>query len=194
MSGVETLAAATTATAMPASVAAVPAAAGIYTAFDGAALAALTTGATGGGFSLGTTLLMGATALDVLGSISDAESQAKAMEYNAKIIEQNARINEENARRQGRSRLSAINAAYGKSGVQMQGTPIEVLSGQAGEIELEALASRYQGAMEASAKRYQASQTRTGGYWGAAGSLLKGATKGYYMANGTRGVGASLLS
>lgn len=188
MSGVETLAAATTATAMPASVAAVPAAAGIFAGYGGTALAA------GSGFSLGTTLLMGSTALDVLGSISDAESQAKAMEYNAKIIEQNARINEENARRQGRSRLSAINAAYGKSGVQMQGTPIEVLSGQAGEIELEALASRYQGAMEASAKRYQASQTRTGGYWGAAGSLLKGATKGYYMANGTRGVGTSLLS
>ena len=130
-------------------------------------------------WTLGNSLLVASTAFDALGSIAQGESQAKAAEANAEAIRRNAAFNEQQQRRQGQARLSAINTAYGKSGVQMEGTPIEVLSQQAGEIELDALATRWMGENESIAKKYEASKYRTSGYIGAGSSLLAGGAKIY---------------
>lgn len=157
--------------AMPASVAAVPAAAGIFSAYGGTAIAS--------GLTFGEGVLIGSTVLDAFGGLAEASNKSAMSKAQAQLAEQNAARNEAAARRETARRLGAMKAAFGKSGVQMAGTPVEVLSETASEGELDALTERWSGQSEASILRRRADDEYTSGLIGAGTSLLSGGSKIY---------------
>ena len=124
-------------------------------------------------------LMIGSTALDVVGEISRSSQEAKNARTQAKIAEMNAARNEAAARRDTIRKLGAMRAAYGKSGVQLSGTPVEVLADTAAEGELDALTERWSGQSESAMLRRRASDTEASGLFGAGTSLLAGGAKVY---------------
>lgn len=98
-----------------------------------------------------------------------AQAQAEAASYqqqvekrNALIAEQNrrtvldnTRIDVEDLRRKNKRQLSAISAAYGNSGVEMAGSPLDALNDAATELELDVARLDYQGQADARALKIQ---------------------------------------
>ena len=138
-------------------------------------------------------------AVTAVGSYSSAQASKKAADRNADIMEQNA-IAEQNKSNYDAARhresiqklLSAQRALWGKSGVDMEGTPLLTLEDTAGQGELDALAIRYGGDIAAARQRSGASLSRmegknaqTAGYFTAGSSLLSGAASagGYATKN-----------
>lgn len=94
-----------------------------------------------------------------MGAIQSANAQAAAADYNAQIQERNMVIADQNRkqavttadidadekRRENRKTLAAMRAAYGSSGVELAGSPLEVLSDAATELELGASRTAYEG-------------------------------------------------
>lgn len=81
-----------------------------------------------------------------------------------------------------------MRAAYGASGVSLEGSPLDVLENSAAEAELDALTIRYKGKVgamgsesEAATQRARASNAKTEGYYNAGTALLGGANKYYGM-------------
>ena len=128
------------------------------------------------------------TAVQAIGQFSQARSQASALEYNASIDEANATQarmqaaeEETRTRRDNMLRLGANAARRGASGVAYEGSPVDVQADAAAEGELRALDARYGGLMEsryyqtrAEQTRREAKATRTGGAFGALGTLVGG--------------------
>lgn len=129
------------------------------------------------------------------GQLKESEAQARASEYNANVAEMNAEqailISAQDERRQriiARKELGSIRAAYGASGVSMEGSPMDVLAESTANAELDALNIRYAGQAkaaglrdEASYERFRAKETRAAGVLGAAASLLSGGARAYSM-------------
>lgn len=96
-----------------------------------------------------------------------AEQQADAQEamydYNRQVAERNekiarqdriqairtAQIEAEDKRRENRRKLSSIRAAYGSSGLELSGTPLEVLSDSSIEMALDERRVEYEGEVRA---------------------------------------------
>lgn len=136
-------------------------------------------------------LAAGAAGVSAIGSIHQGQSQAAAARFNAQVSEQNAQIvrqqaaeEESRARREGRRLLGRQRAAIGASGIQVEGSPLDVLADTAAELELDALTVRHRGLLEAlgltqqaSLDRARARSARTAGFIGAGASLLSGAAE-----------------
>lgn len=134
-------------------------------------------------------LLMGlGIGMQAFGQIQQAQAARAAAEYNAAIAERNAvmsqqqaAVEEQKQRNLSYKRLSAVRAGYGAAGVQIEGSPLDVLEESAASAELDALTIRHGGEVRATAFRQEAalermrgrSETRAG-YLGAAGTLLTG--------------------
>lgn len=124
---------------------------------------------------------------EVEGSIQDYK--AKIADQNAGLAIQQAAENERKARAEGAQSLGAGRAAYGASGVTMEGSPTEVLAQGAAQSELNALTIRHAGQVqavgyrnEANLARYEGNAARTTGYVaGAADLLAGGATAASYL-------------
>ena len=142
------------------------------------------------------------TAIAAYGAVSAAQAQAQsyksqqnAANYNATVNKQNAdaamaaaSANELAQRRENDQRMGMERARVAKSGGGFVGTNVGVLAQSGANLELSALNTRYQGAMqgrgllaEANLQQYQgivagnnASAARTAGYVGAASSALSG--------------------
>jgi hypothetical protein len=140
--------------------------------------------------------------IGALGAIQAANAQAAAGEYNARIQERDALIADQNRkvaietaeiasedkRRDNRRVLAAMRAAYGTSGLEMAGSPLDVLEDTAVEQELDVQRIRFEGRARsregaiqmlglregANLSRMEASAARTAGYIGAAGQLVGG--------------------
>lgn len=178
---------------------------------------------TGGVFSLGTTLATAGTGLSVLGSIGSGIAQSNAAEYNAKIAEQNAALATADAERQAyyikknsedeaaqlrakNQRAQASRAAIiGASGLDMQGSPLQVMEGAdyLGELDVQKILAGGQVAADnallrgsrASAAQFaqaeldysRAGSSLVGGYLGAGSTLLTYGAKrsgyGYSMSD-----------
>jgi len=121
------------------------------------------------------------------------KAQARAADYNRQVAEANARAVEESGRfweeqqreKQLKLRGSQV-AAYGKAGVVMEGTPLEVLAETAAEQEQDILAGRYNFATEAARWRSQA------GFYGFESSRQR-ALSDYPIGRGIMGAGTALL-
>jgi hypothetical protein len=150
-------------------------------------------------------------AMAAYGSISSAQaqaasykSQAKAEAYNVQAENQNAAAaqqaasaNELATRRTNDQRMGNIRAAVGEYGGGFTGTNRALLDQDASNMELDALNTRYRGAMEAhgmlsqaNLDQYQssvagmnASSSMRAGYVGAAASALGTASNYYTMRN-----------
>lgn len=138
-----------------------------------------------------TLAIAGSAVLNAVGTFQQGRARADASEFNAQIAEQNAALarqqgaeNADRTRREGRRRAGAIRAAFGASGVSLEGSPIDVLTDQAVENELDALTAENQGLLQstafqntASLDRANARNSRTGAIIGAGASLLSGASQ-----------------
>ena len=141
----------------------------------------------------------------VLGTVASSKSQqaeansmAAISDYNAKVAEQSAdmaiaqsrfnagQIASENARVKARQR-----AAYGASGVTPEGTPLLVESDAAAQDEIDQLAARYEGDVEATRQksaaqgyRYQGQVQRLIGKNKSRETLISGLGKAVSMGGG----------
>lgn len=134
-------------------------------------------------------LIAGGAVLAGAGAIYGGYKQKQALEYNAKLAEQSAEqakvkaAYDEAAHRENVAKfISSQRAEYGKSGVEMSGSPLLVIKDTIAKSELDALAIRYGGEIEArqlrskgAGLRAEGQTARTAGYLGAGSSLLTGA-------------------
>lgn len=132
-------------------------------------------------------------ATKAFGDVYEAQAAGAAADYNAQVAEQNAQLvrqqaNEE-ARRAGVVAIKQIGQAranVGASGVQMDGSALDVLRQSAANAELDVLTIQHQGQVkeygyqaEAALDRQRASNSRTLGYFKAAGDLLSAGGQSY---------------
>jgi hypothetical protein len=80
------------------------------------------------------------------GQIQQGQNQSAMATYNAKLAERNAKIAKDNAEYEARQKrretarlIGKQRALYGKSGVTMEGSPLEVVQETAAQGEMDAL-------------------------------------------------------
>lgn len=143
--------------------------------------------------------------MGAVGAIQSANAQADAAEYQAQVDERNALIADQNRkhnlrtaeiaaedkRRQNRRVLASMRAAYGASGIELAGSPLDVLEDTALEQELDVERIRFEGRVKyregaiqmlglrenAALSRSSAKSAKRAGYIKAAGSVLSGVGK-----------------
>jgi len=134
-------------------------------------------------------VIAAAAVVSAAGAIYSGEQSRKASSQNADIQEQaaanaeaKAKYDEDRHRQSVEKLLSAQRALYGKSGLDMSGSPLLVMEDTAAQGELDALAIRYGGDVSAAQSRsaanlsrMQASSYQTSSYFQAGSSLLTGA-------------------
>lgn len=148
--------------------------------------------------------LMGvSTGVGMAGSLREGQSAQAAANYNAAVQEQQAQITEaqaaEEERRQramARKVIGQGRANVGASGIQMEGSPLDVLEESAANAELDSLTIRNQGQLKAWAYRAGANMERFKGEsamdaanFKATAYLLKGISSGVASSGGGGGGG-----
>lgn len=151
---------------------------------------------------LGALASLASGVVSAMGAMQQAEAQARSAEYNAKVQDRNAIIADQNRqhaiqtadvaaqdkRRENRRVLASVRAAYGTSGLEMAGSPLDVLEDTALEQELSASRIKYEGTVraregaiqmlgyneEATLQRMEAQSARAAGGVAAAGALFGG--------------------
>lgn len=148
--------------------------------------------------------------VSAMGAMQQAEAQRKSANYNIAVAERNQQIainqaaaDAGDAEMENRRQLGAIRAAYGASGLALEGTPLDVLEATAIEQQLNVEKIRYKGRIGALDEgdrieqfKLQRDAASAGAAFGVAGSLLKGlggaASSGYgFMRGGGGGVSLS---
>lgn len=154
--------------------------------------------------AIGAGTLMGAVSQLQAGFASE-----KANKYNAKVMEANAQAAERAAnykaqilQRQHRQLMGHQRAMYSKAGVDLgSGSPLDVLTEDAGLMAEDVFMTRYQGEVEATgfrnqarAYRQQGKNAKMGGIFGTIGTLVGGlgsmGSAYYAMGMGGSGAGA----
>lgn len=144
--------------------------------------------------------------ISAAGAASEAAAKEKAANYNIAIAERNRQIQVNQGasdigdlQLENRRQLGAIRAAYGASGLAMEGTPLDVLEATATEQQLNVEKIRYKsriGAMDESDKieqfKMQREAAKSAGNFGVAGALLKGFGGAASSFAGSFGGGSSL--
>lgn len=127
--------------------------------------------------------------LGMAGNIHQANMQAQANEYNAQMDDQQADLTlqqgEEDAFRERyavKKTLGSIRAAYGASGVRMDGTPQEYMDAQAAVGAKNIMSIKNQSIIKANALRTEASMLR-----GQKGDIMLGG----FLGAGAAGANAS---
>lgn len=133
---------------------------------------------------MGRVLLPLAIATQVTGSIfqaraaqEEASAVERASEINAQLARQQATREMAAIQRRGRRQLSSQRAAFGKSGLQLTGSPLERLAQNAAEIETEALNAALMGRQTAELERQRGKAAVDVGRARAGASLLSGAAR-----------------
>lgn len=151
--------------------------------------------AIGGLFSggLSTALTVGSTALGAVSAIGSAAAQANASRYNAAVQREQAKVETWNAEarateqaRRMRQRVAATRAATLQSGVELSGSPLDVIDAVEKQGTLEYLTAIYEGTTRSRGLRASAAlndvaadRATTAGYLNAGGTLLTGFSKLY---------------
>lgn len=113
-------------------------------------------------------------AISAIGAIQSANAQAAAAEYNAKIDQRNAAIADanrktiqqqtefdvEDKRRENARTLASIRAAYGTSGLDLAGSPLDVIEDTALELNTDLQRVDYEGRMKARDAAMQSQTSR----------------------------------
>jgi len=142
--------------------------------------------------------LVGA-AISAYGQIQQGRAARAAAEYQSKVAQNNAiaaqRKAAEDERRfrvQTSRQLGTMRAAYGASGVTLEGSPLDVIDDSTFTAELDALTIRGGGLQESNAflaesrlSRFQGRAAERGSRLSAAGTLLGGFAKAYGMRSDT---------
>lgn len=131
-------------------------------------------------------LMVAGTAMSVLGQLQQAQTARAVGRYNQQLSERNAAIARDQTaaeiirqQRTARRVQGAARAAYGASGVTMEGSPLDVLEDNATQAELDTLTLRYRGELraqgyeqEGAMARFRGDQQARAGRMAAAGTLL----------------------
>lgn len=155
--------------------------------------------------AIGASLISGV--VGAVGAKNQADAAAAASEYNAKVDERNRTIvlnqtsvEQDDKRRENRRNLASIRAAYGASGFEMAGSPLDLLEDTALEQELDVQRIGYDGQLKAIGLTESANRSRTeganakkAGKIGAATALIGGVTQAAQMYGSATKGGASLL-
>lgn len=140
--------------------------------------------------------------IGAVGAIAQGQAQKRAADYNAAIDERNAVIAGQNRKltietadiaardkeRENRRIIHSISAAYGSSGLELAGSPLDVLQDTAMEQAVDVQRIRYEGYVraregaiqilglheDATLKKMEGKAAQTAGYIGAAGSIFGG--------------------
>lgn len=140
-----------------------------------------------------------AAVVSAVGAVRSAQANSAAANFNAQVSERNAVVARQQAaadearqRSITQRRLGSIRAAYGASGVTMEGTPLDLLEDSAAQAELDALTIRYKGELaaigagdDATLQRARAKSAREEGTWRAASALTSAAGSYYGSQAGT---------
>lgn len=160
----------------------------------GAAVAGAGAGAAAaGGFSLGTALTIGSTALGVVGTMAQASAQKKAANYNAAVQEQQAIVEQQKGAARAteiaqrtKQKMAGVRAASIQSGLELSGSVADVLDTVQQQGVLDSLTASWDSNTRAAGLRSSAELERakgksamTAGYLGAGSSLLTGFSKLY---------------
>jgi hypothetical protein len=108
---------------------------------------------------LATAFSIGGAVLGAVGTYQSMQASAAAAEYSAKVAERDivvadqnrkaameqSRIAAEDKRRESRRIMASIRASYGASGVELAGSPLDVLTDTATEQETDARRIEYEG-------------------------------------------------
>jgi len=143
-------------------------------------------------------ITVASTAASAIGSAQEGEAKARASEYNQSIQNRQATAaiasageTERRVRVGGKKALGGIRAAVSASGINMEGSAMDVLEESATNVEMDALTAKHEGAMKAWSYRegaalsgMEASNARTAGGFNAASSVLGGASKLYGIYKG----------
>lgn len=128
-------------------------------------------------------LLLVATAVSAIGTLSAANDQSNMAQYQAAVAEDNAKVKAQQDAVATEQRLGQAQAAYGAAGIDpTTGSPLLVKSDIARQGELQRQLDIWQGKVGADASRQAAGAATTAGYFGAGNSILGGAMK--YAQNG----------
>lgn len=162
---------------------------------SGVELFALPAAIGGGTVTLGTAATAIGTIFSAVSSISSGNAARASGDYNAALYAQNAEVTRQRAaadearqRRLATQRMGANVAAAGASGLQLNGSALDVLESNAAQEELDALTIRWNGQTAAGGlesqgvlARAQGRNAQQQGYIGAGATLLLGGTKSYDM-------------
>ena len=133
---------------------------------------------------------LGGLGLQAIGGIAAGVQAKEASDYNAQLLMQRAaisrQVSESQRKRmvdQFRQITASQRAAYGKSGAAItSGTPLTVMTDQAGKMQLDILEQQRNAAIEemrlkseANAQKYAGKQSQMASLLGTAGTLLGGA-------------------
>lgn len=157
--------------------------------------------------TIGMTLVSGA--ISAVGAIQAGNAQAAAAQRDAAIAERNqkiadqdriqairtAEINAEDKRRANKRQLASMRAAYGTSGFELAGSPVEVLADASVDMALDERRVAYEGQVrnregalqmlylqeDAAQSRASASNYKRAGYMNAATSLMSSASSATSM-------------
>ena len=122
------------------------------------------------------------------GQIYSAQQRKKTADYRAQLAEEAGEetraltdVEKARAEREGERLKARQRASYAKSGVKMEGSPLEVLANTQAELDLDQMIIEHGGQSRASAYeregmflRRQGKSAQTAGYWKAGSSLLSG--------------------
>lgn len=145
--------------------------------------------------------------VSAIGAMQAAGAQAAAAEYNAKVAERNriATLQQADAEavdkmKENRRVLGSIRANIGAAGIDLAGSPLDVIGDTAIEQNLDVAKIKYNGQVKAVGfedaavlDKMEASSARTAGFFNAASGLLGGFTQAATLAmKSGGGAGASL--
>jgi hypothetical protein len=129
--------------------------------------------------------------MQAAGAIQEGNAQYAASQYNIEVNNQNAQEarqqaaeEERRARVMSRKQIGQSRASIGASGIQLEGSPLDVLEESAATAELDALTIRHSGEVKAlgfdrdsKLEAFKGKQARQAGYMKAASALISGGTK-----------------
>lgn len=125
---------------------------------------------------VGIALAAAGTATSVAGQIKAGNAAQRAGEFNANVATEAATIKEEQQRMADRRTLASARATVGSSGVEMTGSPLDVMAESARQAEMNALIIRRGGVLDAYSARVAGRNAKTASRYAAASTLLTGAS------------------
>lgn len=127
-----------------------------------------------GAVSVGSALGVGGALMSAVGALQAGANADRVGQYNAAAAQQQAAADEATQRRRANALLGQARANAGASGIELSGSPLEVIANSAAEAELDALNIRYGGQVRAERSRIEGSVARSQSYTTAASNLLMG--------------------
>lgn len=130
--------------------------------------------------------------IGAMGSLQEANATASAADYNKEVANRNRAATLEQTesaiadkRLENRRQMATLRASYGASGLELDGSPLDVLEDTATEQAYDVAKIRYQGRMKAEGYREQAAlfkleskSAKTAGYISAGAQLISGIQTG----------------